>query len=382
MTVAAASRERVGLFLPTLGGGGAERVTLNLARGLLAAGVDVDLVAASAKGAYKDTVPEGARLVDLGAGRVLSSFPSLRRYLRSERPTAFLSALNHANVMALWAARAAGYPGRVVVVEHNDVLEAGRGSVVEGRVLPWLMRRTYPRAGAVVAVSEGVKRSLVVGVGLPAAKVEVIYNPVLTEATARAAKEPAEHEFFERRGVPVVVGVGRLTRQKNFANLLRAFAELRATTEASLIVLGEGEERPALERLAAELGVASDVSMPGFVANPHAFLARADLFVLSSDFEGLPTVLIEALAAGGKVVSTDCPSGPSEILDGGRYGALVPVGDSSALAQAMAQALGRPSPELGGWLEQFGLVHATRAYMTALGVRGTFPADAQRPARE
>jgi len=356
---------RVALFLPNLGGGGAERVMLNLARGLLDAGYAVDVTLAAAEGSYLERVPGGAEVVDLHAARTLAALPALTRYLRRRRPDAVVSALSHANVVAVWAARLAGFEGRVLVAEHSHpgLAPARRGDGLRRA----LQRRAYLRAGGVVAVSKGVKDAWVERLGLPEGAVEVIYNPVVTPETRRAMAQPPAHPFFG--SPPVVVGVGRLSREKNFANLLRAFARLRVSTGARLIVLGEGPERPALERLAAELGVADAVSLPGFQDNPHAFLARADLFVLSSDHEGLPTALIEALAAGTPVVSTDCPVGPREILAGGARGALVPPGDSGALADAMREALshGRP-PVDPAWLEPFTLERATARYVHAMGV--------------
>lgn len=358
----------VALFLPTLGGGGAERVTINLARGLLNAGVAVDLLVGDPTGAYGSELPDGVKLVDLKVGRVLAAVPALVRYLRRERPHAYMSAMNHANVISIWAKQLAGYRGKVVLVEHNDLVRAGRNDLVEGKIIPWLVGRTYPQASSVVAVSKGVRRSLIEGARLDGDLVEVIYNPVLTDGIQSAAAKPVEHPFFEEGGPPVILGVGRLTAQKNFSNLIHAFAQVIKVHDARLIILGEGEQRPRLEELIAELALADKVSLPGFAENPFAFLAKADLFVLSSDFEGLPTVLIEALAVGARAVSTDCPSGPREILDGGRYGRLVPVGDASALAQGILQSLSEPRPQLGDWLQQFTLAYATRRYLTSFGL--------------
>lgn len=358
----------VALFLPTLGGGGAERVTINLARGLVNAGVRVDLLVGDSTGAYGSELPGGVRLVDLEVGRVLAAVPALVRYLRRERPRAYLSAMNHANVVSIWAKRLAGYRGKVVLVEHNDLVRAGRNDLVEGKIIPWLVGRAYPQATSVVAVSEGVRRSLIEGAGLDSDLVEVIYNPVLTDGIQVAAAKHVEHPFFGESGQPVLLGVGRLTAQKNFSNLIHAFSEMIRVRDARLIILGEGEQRPQLESLVTDLGLVGKVSLPGFAENPFAFLARADLFVLSSDFEGLPTVLIEALAVGARVVSTNCPSGPSEILDDGRYGRLVPVGDASALAQGILLALSEPRPQLGDWLQQFTLAYATRRYLTSFGL--------------
>jgi glycosyltransferase involved in cell wall biosynthesis len=171
----------------------------------------------------------------------------------------------------------------------------------------------------------------------------VVYNPVITPEIMALARQTPDHPWFAAGGPPVILAVGRLTPQKDFPTLLRAFAEVRRRRPARLLILGEGEERAALEALGADLGVAADVALPGFRENAMAYMAGSALFVLSSAWEGLPTVLIEALAAGTRVVSTDCPSGPREILQDGRLGSLVPVGDVAALADAMTAALARPA---------------------------------------
>jgi glycosyltransferase involved in cell wall biosynthesis len=366
----------VALFLPALHGGGAERITLNLAQGLEARWADVDLVLATDAGEYRGAVPAKVRTVDLRARRTATSVVALARYLHEVRPAALLSALNHANVVAVAAAHVAGFRRPVLVAEHNEVYP------FEPLTLPrraWLatLRAAYHRATRVIVVSEGVKRSLEKKAGVRADHVEVIYNPVITPELERAADaERPDHPFLRDRCAPVVLGVGRLTRQKNFANLLRAFALLRARRDARLIVLGEGEERARLEALADELGIRADVSLPGFVSNPYAFLRAASVFASSSDWEGLPTVLIEALAVGTPVVATDCPSGPDEILGHGAHGTLVPPRDSAALADAIDVVLSRDATaEIDpGWLQRFTVDHATRAYAKALGLRG-----AERP---
>jgi glycosyltransferase involved in cell wall biosynthesis len=214
---------------------------------------------------------------------------------------------------------------------------------VIGTLWPYLQRTFYPWASSVVAVSRGAADDLARTSGLPRDRVQVVYNPVITPTMIALAGQTPDHPWFAPGQPPVILGVGRLTRQKDFPTLLRAFAEVRRRRAARLIILGEGEDRSALEALARELGVAGDVALPGFRDNAMAYMARSALFVLSSAWEGLPTVLIEALAAGTRVVSTDCPSGPREILEDGRLGLLVPVGDPAALAEAMIDTLDQPA---------------------------------------
>jgi len=204
------------------------------------------------------------------------------------------------------------------------------------------MSRLYPQAHNIVAVSQGVAEDLSTLIQLSPDRVTVIYNPVITPNLLEQALAPLTHPWFEREQPPVILGAGRLSLQKDFPTLLRAFALVRQHRPARLVILGEGEERANLERLAIELGIQNDVSMPGFVDNPFAFMAKASVFVLSSAWEGFGNVLVEALACGCPVVATDCRSGPREILDNGRYGRLVPVGDHEALAKAILETLDNP----------------------------------------
>jgi glycosyltransferase involved in cell wall biosynthesis len=313
---------------------------LNLAHGIVERGLPLDIVLAVAEGPFLDQLPKTARVVDLRARRVLRSLGGLTGYVRRERPRVLVSSMSHANVVALWAARLARSNTPVIVTVHNTLSESAPR---QGRVAAWLWPRLlktfYPWAGHVVAVSRGAADDLAKTTGFPRDRVEVIYNPVITPAPLALSRKAPDHPWFAPGQPPVILGVGRLTRQKDFPTLVRAFAEVRRHCPARLIILGEGEERPLLTGLAGELGVADDVALPGFRDDALAYMTGAAVFVLSSAWEGLPTVLIEALAAGTRVVSTDCPSGPREILQGGRLGALVPVGDAAALAKAIRDGM-------------------------------------------
>ncbi len=365
---AGARRVDVALFLPTLDGGGAERVMLDLASAFVDDGRVVDLVLASRRGAYLGEVPEGVRVVDLRRSRVATSLLPLAAYLRRVRPRSLLSTLEHANVLALVVRRLA--PGvRVVVREANTASRELRGGSAADRILFRAMRWAYPGADALVAVSTGVSRDLTGALGVPPERVHVIHNPVLTARVRRGAEEPLDHPWFAAGQPPVVVGTGRLAPQKRFDTLLRAFARARRRTDCRLVILGEGDERGRLEALARELGVSEEAQLPGFVTNPFPYMARAGAFVLSSAFEGLPNVLIQALSLGTPVVATDCPSGPDEILDGGRLGALVAVGDDAAMADAIVAALAaprrEPPPE---WYRRYDQAAVARRYLEVLGV--------------
>lgn len=346
-------KKRLAIFVPSMRDGGAERVTLTLAQGVAKRGYTVDLVLAQAEGPYLAEVPESVRVVDLKASRVLLSLPALVRYLQRERPEAMLSVMSHASIIALWARRLAGVPRRVVVSQHITLSRVVQHAPSQrGRLMPRLIRRFYPWADGIIAVSKGVADDLAQVTGLPRERVQVIYNPVVTSELQERARVPVEHPWFKPGEPPVLLGVGRLTAQKDFPTLIRTFARVRQARPMRLLILGEGAERPALEALVRQLGLEQDVSLPGFVENPYAFMAQASLFVLSSRWEGLPTVLIEALSCGTPIISTDCPSGPREILVDGQYGQLVPVGDVIALARAIETTLvgKRPDPPLESWL--------------------------------
>lgn len=356
---------RLALFVPSLRGGGAERVMLELAHGFVSRGISTDLVLPQADGPYLSHVRPGVRLVNLRASRVLSSLPGLVRYLRRDRPTALLATLTHANLVALWARRLGGVRTRVVVREANT-LSVGKTAGLRNRILPALARTFYRWADAVVAVSEGVASDLIQTAGVPHERVHVLHNPIVTPQLIELARADLDHPWFAADAPPVVLAVGRLTPQKDFQTLIRAFHGLR-NRSARLMILGEGPERPRLEALVASLGLTSEVRLPGFVTNPFAYMAHAAVFVLSSAWEGMPGVLIQALACGAPVVATDCESGPREVLQNGRFGRLVPVGDVSALAEAIDKTLAetrRAVPEAA--LERFTSDMAVTAYLRVL----------------
>ncbi len=339
---------RISLFVPSMRGGGAERSMLTLARGFAGRGHEVDLVLAQAEGPYLAEVPGSVRVVDLEAPRVLSSLPALVRYLRRERPKAVLSAMGRANVIALWARRLAAGDTRLVVSERNALSFATRNAPSwRQKLMPRLAHRFYPWADGVVAVSDGVADDLSLVARLPRESITTIYNPVVSPELLEKSEAPLDHPWFAPDQPPVVLGVGRMMVQKDFPTLIRAFARIRADRPARLLILGEGEERPRLEALTRELGVEAEVSMPGFVKNPLPYMRRSSIFVLSSAWEGFPNVLVEALACGCPAISTDCLGGSAEILENGRYGKLVPVGDDGALAEVILSTLDAPiDPEV------------------------------------
>ena len=332
----------IALFFSNLRGGGIQRVMLNLAEGFLQAGLRVDLVIVQAEGELLPEVPDGARLINLDKRRALFSLKSLIDYLQREKPIALLASQPHLNILATSARRIAHVDTRVVISEHIAFEDAARNSTrFADRWSPLLARAFYKHADGIIAVSQGVKDQLVRATRIAPGRVQVIHNPILSASFESKKMQAAEHRWLGQN-VPLILSAGRLTAQKDFATLLRAFAILRNSQPAHLILLGEGEERNSLLKLAAELKIDAHVDLPGFVPNPFGFMRQAQLFTLSSRWEGFGNVLVEALACGLPVVATDCPSGPAEILEHGKYGALTPVGDAPALAAAMLQTLKQP----------------------------------------
>jgi len=327
--------KRLALLLPDMRGGGAERVALRLIEFFLEAGHQVDLVLLERKGELLPLVPDAVHIVSLDAPRIRSAIRPLVRYFKSREPHAIQISMWPLTIAGIVAQRLAGARARVVVSDHI-ALSKQYGS----RAVGWTTRIAYPLADARILVSANAADDLARISGLPRSSIEVIYNPVEKPAAGSAPIEDLEALWG---GGPRIITVGSFKDQKNHAMLIRSFARLLRRRPAKLMILGDGPLRPALEALARAEGVAEHVSMPGFRTDPWPYYASADLFALSSDYEGYPLVLIEALRSGLPVVSTDCETGPGEILADGRYGRLVPVGDDAAFAQALEQVLNLPN---------------------------------------
>lgn len=349
------------VFLQNLAGGGAERVLLALAAGLAGRSVSVQLLLIRAEGAYLRQVPSQLDCSVLGPARTREVLPALVRRLRQQRPRWLVTGLTHVNLVGIAARRLALSDTRALITEHNQIGAGGQvpGGVWARRLMPLL----YPLSDEIVAVSRGVGVDVARAARLSAERVRVIYNPIVSGRIAALAAQGACHPWVANGGPPLVLGVGRLVPQKDFATLLRAFARVRAYRSVRLAILGEGPQRDRLMLLAQELGIHKDLLLPGFVTNPFAWLGRASLFVLSSAWEGLPTVLIEALACGTPVIATDCPHGPREILENGAVGPLVPVGDSVKMADAIHRMLDAPI-DRSRLLERAAAFHEDRAVET------------------
>ncbi|PZQ18723.1 MAG: glycosyltransferase [Rhodanobacter denitrificans] len=337
-----AARSRIAVLLPDLRPGGAERMSITLAQVWLARGCDVDFVVMRDEGALRDALPERARLVVLGAPRIRGALVPLRRYLRRTRPDALLAAMWPLTVAAVIAARSLVPAVRVVVSDHTLLSEAYKD---RGRLHRLALRMStalsYRLAAARIAVSAGVAADLSRLSGLPVRRFEVIHNPLAGRIDEEARGDTASVPTRRRAG-PLILTVGTLKAVKDHILLIDAFARLPERLNATLCIVGDGPLRGQLERHVRDCGLSGRVSLAGFSADPTGWYRQADVFVLSSRHEGFGNVIVEALAQGVPVVSTDCPSGPREILAGGRHGRLVRMGDPEALAAAILDTLQTP----------------------------------------
>lgn len=352
----------VAFFLPSLGGGGAQRMVVNLASAFDEAGCHVDLVVARKQGPYLRDVRGGVRVISLDAASLRHALWPLIGYLRRERPEAIMATLTSTSMLAVVACKLSRVGSRIVLRQ---------ASAIGPRQRPWLVRRVYPYADAFVAQSRCMADDLATVVGVPPYKITTIRNPAFRPEIIEHAAEPVEHPWFTDKAPPVIIGVGRLVSGKAFNVLVDAFGKVHAKNPCRLVILGEGEARHTLQMQAERLGLKDDVWMPGFVDNPFKYVARSRVFVLSSRLEPFPNVLVEALAVGTPVVSTRCLGAASEILEHGRWGALVPVGDSDAMAEAIRQNIERPAhnrAELSRHAQTFDYRAVATEYMAVLGV--------------
>lgn len=335
----------ISVFIPSgLGGGGAEQVVLNLAQGFKEREFKVDLVLLRTSGVFMAKIYSEIQVIDLGVKTeqprlALRKLLALMRYLRREQPTV-LFAISDTDNIAMWAKRLTGVSTRVITVlqlPFSLILEW-----MKSRLKRYLTVESYRWVDGIVASSQGVANDLARTANLSLENIKVIYNPMVIAEILEKSKEPITHPWFASGEPPVILGVGRLVKQKDFPTLIKAFSLVRQHLPAKLIIIGEGEKRPELEALVDKLDLGNEIDLPGFQMNPYAYMARANIFVLSSIFEGFGNVIVEAMVVGTPVVSTNCESGPAEILANGKYGNLVPIRDVEALANAIVTTLNKP----------------------------------------
>ncbi|MEJ0063845.1 MAG: glycosyltransferase [Alphaproteobacteria bacterium] len=365
--------EHIAIFVENLEGGGAEKIVATLANYVAEKDLDVDmdLVMQNARGHFLASIVPRVERFDIAAEGIFYPFRVLKflaGYLRRRRPMILLAHMEKPSLLAIVAGCLAGY-GNIIPCVHTDLTAYARLEHRKRRtLLLHAVKLLYPYASCIVAVSEGTAQVMRSLLGARCPPVHVVMNGFdFAEIRRLAAAEP-DLPWLRQKTAPVIMACGRLVPQKGFDILLRAFAELHKTMPSRLVILGDGPMRPALLALAEELGIKDDVALPGFAANPYPCFARGDLFVLSSRVEGLSNVLIEALAVGTPIVSTDCPPGPREVLAGGKFGRLVPVDDVQAMAEAMKEELQRPKPSrpdaaLEAHLQSYSVDSMVKGYM-------------------
>lgn len=334
------TRDRIALIVDSMTIGGAERVALNLAQEFVRRGLDVDLVLLAAKGPLLAQVPPEVRVIDLRCARARDAIGRLRKYLRSEKPEAAIAFTWHINLLAALARTGLRTDTKLLLTVHSAITPTLREGSFARKIVLWLgTRLLYPSVDRVVAVSDGAAQDLCRVAKLPRELVVTIHNPVIGPDFEQKAAQAAEPSVAMAGKSKLIVAAGRLTEAKDYPTLVSAFAKVAKILDARLLILGEGEMRKKIEALVAKSGLAERVTMPGHVENPVPFMKAADVFVMSSKREGFGNVLVEAMAAGAAVVSTDCPHGPREILEDGKWGRLVPVGDEDAMAEAILETL-------------------------------------------
>lgn len=330
----------ISIVLPSLCGGGAERLAIYLANDWAARGFSVEFLLLNEAGELLGLVSPAIRVTGLNSSRIKHAILPLRLHLKQSQPDVLWVGMWPLTSAAVVAWLLAGRIGKIFLTDHIHLsISCVRELHLSPLWLKALMTVTYPLATGVTAVSKGVANDMVRLSGILQGRIKVIYNPAATGASSKPGL-PTERQQLWGDGFDFhILTVGSFKIQKNHALLLRAFSKMPRTINAKLTILGEGDLRPDLEMQVAELGLQDRVGLPGFFTDPYPWFRSADLFVLSSDWEGFANVIVEAMECGVPVVSTDCPSGPAEILENGRYGRLVPVGNADALSCAMIASL-------------------------------------------
>lgn len=332
------STQKVAFLLPSLQVGGAERVMSQLAVGFVRRGLTVDFVLVRAQGPFLAQLPPQVRVIDLNLPSTYYCLPALIRYMHQVCPQVIISALDLTNLMAIFSRRISGSPVKLAI-RLDNMVSVQRRSPWKKKIERVLLTEFYPWSDEIIAVAKSVADDFSRYTGIPRGRLRTIYNPIILPDLYQRRQERIEHPWFSLGMPPVILSAGRLTYQKNFELLIEAFHMVSQSIDTRLVILGEGEKCLALKALVDHYGLEGKVSLPGNVSNPYSYMARAKAFVLPSRYEGLPTVLVEAMACDCPVVSTDCPGGAAEILNYGEYGHLTTAGDPSGLAEAILEVM-------------------------------------------
>jgi glycosyltransferase involved in cell wall biosynthesis len=332
--------QKITFFLASLEGGGIQKATMRLIQEFIKKNIQVALVAVNAHGHVRNEIPEGCSVIDLKRVKTRYAFFRLIRYLLGEKPLITISSQTHLNFLIIVARLLTGYPKHLIVREHITFnTEIAADKKIQERLRPWMIRLFYPLASRFVTVSADSAKSIHKYAGYKK-EIRVIQNGLNINSIHSMSNQPSMHPWLNgSKNVKLIIGMGRLSLQKNFSDLLKAFSLLKNKQDYRLIILGEGPELEKLMQASRDLHIQDYVDFPGFVENPYSILARADVFVLSSKWEGFANVIIEALACGVPIVATNCPGGPSDILENKSFAKIVPMSDPSAMSNAIEEMI-------------------------------------------
>lgn len=335
------SQNKIAFFLPDLGGGGAERVMVNLANGLSKRGFDIDFIVSKAIGPYFKEISNEINIISFNNTRIIFSIKNLWLYIIKKKPKCIISALSAANIIAIIASILCFKRVKVVIREANNIEEEiCNEKKIKNKIIYKLKLIFYHFANIIIVNSKGSANAIEKNIKyISKNKIKILNNPVIDEKLINKSNFLVNHKWLCPKKHPVILGVGRLTIQKDFETLIKAYKIVRDKIQCKLIILGEGELRKKLYLLVEELGIKEDVDMPGFIDNPFNYMKNCDVFVLSSKYEGSPNVLIQAMAVGNRIVSTNCNSGPAELITSDEYGYLVPVGNVEEMANAIFNSI-------------------------------------------
>lgn len=359
-------RSRIAILAPLKRWGGLEGTLLVLCQEFIEQGIIPELwLSRGGLIPYQDQLPVQVKIRDLRTKGKLDSIIKAGYLLRQHRPDALLTVKDHGAKVAVLAKKIFKIKTPVFITVSNTL-----SRTVHKKVKRFTIKHLYPLANKVIAVSEGVKKDLVQEICIPKDMIQVIYNPAFTLDVEQQSTQDTGHPWLDQGNLPVFIGVGRLTPQKDFSTLIRAFSIVRNQMSSKLIIIGEGNQRSQLEHLIHELDQNNNIDLPGYLNNPLPWMARASVFVLSSRYEGLGNVLIEAMSVGTPVIATDCPSGPREILDKGKLGHLVPIENAEALAHAMLKTIHEPQTpaKLQAAVQQFRSDIIANQYLQLMGL--------------
>tara|TARA_B100000700_G_C15058040_1_gene863995 strand:+ start:2748 stop:3845 length:1098 start_codon:yes stop_codon:yes gene_type:complete len=364
---------KITFFIPSLKNGGAERVIIELANHMSKNGHSISLVLATGGDGYKNEIESSVKIINLNSRKTFRSLFKFCNHIKENKPDGIISALSNANCIALLARKLTRTNIPIVVSERNISLkDRFKNLSLQQKLIHLSISLLYNESTSIIAVSKGVANSISRTYKIDSKKIKCIYNPCDMDNLNSLSIKNIEHKWFKYNTKNIILSVGRLNKQKNYDLLLKAFSIVRKNEDSKLIILGEGEERERLENLAIKLGLDETcLDMPGFVNNPYAFMKRSEVFVLSSDWEGLPNVVIQALALNCKIVSTDCDAGPREILDDGKLGILVEPGNELDLANAILKSLRRKSQNLlfDRKMSRFDIKNIALQYIQSLDIK-------------